>query len=482
MTSYAGLLREARPEIVLVITSILVLFSDLGERRRGAILPFRSFTATAVAAMGCLVSISQLTFGAGIGIHPLPLTNWIQVAILAITICVLFLNFRSTFTEHVGEFVFLILLATIGMMFLVAAHDLLTFFVSLELLSLSLYLLTAFNKRDPRSSEAALKYFLFGGMSAAFLLFGFSFLYGVSNSIHYDQIAASHHTPALHPFVVIGIICTIIGFGFKIAAAPFHFWAPDTYEGAPAPAAAFIASASKIASFAAFFFLFTEALPTAAGSAAWGHIISGWAPILALLAAASMLLGNLVAIRQTSLRRLLAYSAIAHTGYMLLAFVSTSPDAYAALLYYVITYSLATVGIFTIISLVEQADGSDALTNFDGLRHRSPVLAACLFIFILSLAGIPPLAGFFGKFYIFLAAVQTPGLLWLAILAIATSAIALFYYLKILRRVFVAKPAAHAGTLTEFSTPRALAILLALAVVILGCFPNFLLRWIQASG
>jgi NADH-quinone oxidoreductase subunit N len=375
-------------------------------------------------------------------------------------------------------------MATVGMMFLVGTQDLLVIFISLELLSLSLYVLAAFNKRSAQSWEAALKYFLFGGMSAAFLLFGFSLLYGLSNSTSLTHIAAALHGPSLNPLLVIAIVTTAIGIGFKIAAAPFHFWAPDVYLGAPAPSAAFIASSSKVASFFIFFQIMALGFVGVEGNAALPHIVRGWVPVLALMAVLSMLLGNLVAIRQTSLRRLIAYSAIAHAGYMLLAIIAHTQQSLGALIYYVVTYALATLGIFAVISIVEKARGNDDISNFAGLSREAPALALSLGIFILSLAGIPPLAGFFGKFYLFVAVLasttRVDSLLWLVVLAIAMSAVSLYYYLRVLKQVYVAPPS-DAAKIRSPLLIRVVVLVLAAAVTILGCAPNLILKWITAA-
>jgi NADH-quinone oxidoreductase subunit N len=332
-------------------------------------------------------------------------------------------------------------------------------------------------------------------MSAAFLLFGFSLLYGFANSTSFRGIAAAiaTHGPGLNPLLAIAIVTTAIGLGFKVAAAPFHFWAPDVYLGAPVPSAAFIASASKVASFFVFFRLMALGFAGAEGTASLPGVMRGWVPALALVAALSMVLGNLVAIRQTSVRRLLAYSAVAHAGYMLLALVARSRLSLAALLYYVITYALTTLGAFGVVAIVQRATGSDQLANFDGLGKRAPGLSFCLAIFLLSLAGIPPLPGFFGKFYLFVSVLEagpgsmrSTGLLWLVVLAIAMSAVSLYYYLKVLKRVYVSRAAEGAGS---FRVPMigALAIaLIAAGLVVLGCAPHLLLRGIveaiQAAG
>ncbi len=480
------------PELLLVLTALAVMAADLLVLRR---YPLRTrFTAASIlASLGCIAAIIQIAASSvpsnlldGVLVTN-PLVHVVQIALLVLTIATLLLAASSSFTEHVGEFILLVIAATCGGMLLAATQDLLVIFLSLELLSLSLYILTAFDKASPRASEAALKYFLFGGISAAFLLFGFSLLYGFANSTSLSDIAfAIAHTrsPGLHPIVAVAIVTTAIGLGFKIAAAPLHFWAPDVYQGAPAPSAALIASGSKVASFFVFFQIAALGLLPAAGSAALRHLARGWLPLLAILAVVSMLLGNLAALRQSSLRRLLAYSAVAHAGYMLIAIAAHTADSLSALLYYVITYALATIGVFAVISVVEEDAGFDSLASLAGLSRRSPLLAACLAVFILSLAGIPPLAGFFGKFYLFVAALQSvPGstpLLWLVVLAIAMSAVSLYYYLQVLKRAYVAP--------TETTTPlraplltQLLAVALAAAVFLLGCLPHLLLAWIDTA-
>ena len=493
--NYGQLLQLAWPEIIVTIAALITLAADLVFFRRSP-LRTRFLVAAIIASIGCVGAIFKLlpgsTEGALLGGALLsnPATHLVQIALLVIAILTLFLSVDSTFTDHVGEFVLLILLATTGMMFLVASQDLLVIFISLELLSLSVYILAGFDKRSPRSSEAALKYFLFGGMSAAFMLFGFSLLYGFSNSTNLVQIASAIHAVPLNPLVILAIVTTVIGFGFKIAAAPFHFWAPDVYQGAPTPSAAFIASGSKVASFFIFFQVLVLGFAGAEGSATWHHFQSGWVPVIVIVAVASMLLGNLVAITQTSLRRLLAYSAVAHAGYMLLAFVAHSEQSLAALLYYVATYALATLGIFGILTVTEKQLGNDKISDLAGLSRRAPFLSACLFIFVLSLAGIPPLSGFFAKFLLFTSVLAVSSgsklLIGLIIFAIGMSAVSLYYYLRVLKSAFVADPSAET---TPIQSPVLLQLvvgLLAAGVVALGCAPdlilNQILNAIHASG
>ena len=489
------LLQLAWPEIIITLTALVAMAFDLLFFRRSA-LRTRFLVASSIAAIGSVGAILKLLPSSPQGVVlggvflANPETHLVQIALLVIAMLTLFLSVDSTFTDHVGEFVFLILLATTGMMFLVASQDLLVIFISLELLSLSVYILAGFDKHSPRSSEAALKYFLFGGMSAAFMLFGFSLLYGFSNSTNLVQIAGAIHASPLNPIVLLAIVTTVIGFGFKIAAAPFHFWAPDVYQGAPTPGAAFIASGSKVASFFVFFQVLVIGFAGAEGSATVHHFQSGWVPVIVTVAVVSMLLGNLVAITQTSLRRLLAYSAVAHAGYMLLAFVAHSEQSLAALLFYVATYALATLGIFGILSVTEKQIGNDSISGLAGLSRRAPFLSACLFIFLLSLAGIPPLSGFFAKFLLFTSVLAVSSgsklLIWLILFAIAMSAVSLYYYLRVLKSAFVADPPENA---TEVQAPVLLQIvvgLLAAGVVALGCAPdlilNQILKVVHASG
>jgi NADH-quinone oxidoreductase subunit N len=400
-----------------------------------------------------------------------PLAERMQIALLGLTALTVLIFIGSTFTQHVSEYLLLILLATVSMMFLVSTQNLLVIFLALELLSLSLYVLTAFDKGSGRSAEAALKYFLFGGISAAFLLFGFSLLYGLSNSTNLVGIAGSIHGPILDPLLIVAMVMVVVGLGFKVAAVPFHFWAPDVYQGAPAPSAAFIASGSKVAGFFLLYQVMVIGLAGAEGR-------SGWVPVIAIVASLSMVLGNLVAIRQTSVRRLLAYSAVAHGGYMLLGIVAHTDESRGALIYYAVTYALTVLGAFGVVAVVEEGTGGDSLADFAGLSRRAPVASFCMLVFLLSLAGIPPLAGFFGKFYLFSAVLSASfGLLWLVVLAVAMSAVSLYYYLKVLKYVYVADPKHDVGRIRVSVLRQVVLCLIAAGVVVLGCAPNLLLQW-----
>jgi NADH-quinone oxidoreductase subunit N len=487
--SYLDLLKLAAPETIVVLAALAVLAVDLTVMR-GMETRLRFIIGGMIAGVGCAAAVVWLvvvpTHGEAWGGMMVvnQLTQLVKAGLLALTIFTVLISLEADFTSHVGEYLALILLATVGMMFLVSAMDVLMVFVSLEMTSLSLYILTAFNKRNIKSAEAALKYFLFGGMTAAFMLFGLSLLYGLSGSTNLREIAAALAGKGLDPLLLVAIVMTIIGFGFKVAAVPFHLWAPDAYEGAPTPSAAFIASGSKVASFFIFAQVMMIGFAGAEGSGAWRDYVPGWVPAIAIVAGLSMVLGNLAAIVQSNVKRLLAYSAIAHAGYALPGILANSELGVASLIYYVITYGLTTLGAFGVVAAVEQGTGDAKLSDFAGLSRRAPFLSFCMFIFMLSLAGIPPLAGFFGKFYVFAAVVKDGaadlGLLWLVILAIAMSAVSLYYYLQVLKQIYVAEVPASAKVLSVPMTTQVALGLLAAGVILLGGFPGLLVERLSA--
>jgi NADH-quinone oxidoreductase subunit N len=332
-----------------------------------------------------------------------------------------------------------------------------------------------------RSAEAGVKYFLFGSTSSAFTLFGISLIYGMSGTTGLAAIAEKLATVSVQPLLAVGIVMTLIGFGFKIAAAPFHLWAPDAYQGAPVPSAAFIASASKVASFVVLGKIVLVGFAPLHGDAAWHAMIAGWSPVLAALAAFSILLGNLVALAQSNVRRLLAYSAVAHAGYTLIGVIAGDRDGFSAALFYVTIYAITLVGAFGVVGMVRRETGGDDFSNFRGLVSQSPLIAGCMSIFMLSLAGIPPLAGFFGKFYLFSAALRTGanhGLLWLVAIALLGSFISLYYYLMVLKAMFVDEPALPTMRDVDVRAhdllPRTVVVVLAAAVLLLGVAPEIL--------
>lgn len=510
--NYADLFRITLPETVLEVAALLVLLVDLAFLRSSAVR-VRAAVASVLGTAGCAGAFfvmlgqgSQTFCASGASDTALLSTGGLiavaQSGILALTALTLLLLIDSSFTRHPGEYVAVALMSATGGFIISGAQDLLVIFIGLELLSLGLYILTAFAKQSGRSAEAALKYYLFGGMSAAFLLFGFSYLYGLTGSTNLHQVALGSITSfgSGSPLFYVALVAIAAGLGFKVAAVPFHLWAPDAYEGAPAPAAAFIASVSKVASFALLIGIGTailhawEASPFANQPVVMIHsgalpkypgLQEPWSIILAILAAASMLAGNLAALAQTSVRRLLAYSAIAHAGYMLLAlaYPTHSPRSNEAVLYYILTYGLTTIGAFGVVGVVERATGSDKLDAFLGLHKRNSLLAAVLLILLLSLAGIPPLVGFWAKFNLFAAVLASGhGVVPFALVALAVgmSAVSLYYYLQVLKRAYVmaAPPDADCGCIDVHPVSAMVLALIAAAVLVMGCMPAVLQNWI----
>jgi len=480
---YAGLLQALQPEAHLVLGALLVLAFDMvWARHRPA---NRHHVALAIGLLSLVLAGWKAVTTGGTG--PVfggvlmldTLATAARVGVVTLAALAVALLPSPARLRHPAEFVAILLCATTGFTLMAAANQLLIVFLAVELASLSLYVLAGFDKTRPESAEAALKYYLFGGMAAAFLLFGFSLLYGLTGSLDLDTIATQLSMRGPSPLLLVALGMVLVAFGFKAAAAPFHLWAPDVYQGAPAPAAALIASASKLAGLVVFTRLLWPGLGSAVGTIAHVPITVGWAPVVALIAAASLLLGNIGALAQTNVRRLLAYSAIAHAGAMLLGVIAAGRLGPGPLFYYAATYGLAAVGAFGVLAVLEVTGPAQKLTNLAGLYKRSPLLAGCLAIFVLSLAGIPPLAGFFGKFAVFAAVLRLGGLGgpvgWLAIAAIAFSAVGLYYYLLILKQALVAAPAEDAPAV-KTPVPAALALLTAATLlVVLGVLPSLVL-------
>jgi NADH-quinone oxidoreductase subunit N len=397
---------------------------------------------------------------------------------VALSLVTVLISMNFDVGRHVGEYFAVLLFGAIGMMLLISAEELIMIFVALELTSISLYILTAFHKGELRSQEAAVKYFMFGAISSAFLLFGLSYVFGSAGTTSLDGIREFIKVTAGHgmgTLMATGLLFVLVGFGFKVTIAPFHLWAPDTYEGAPTPVTAFIATGSKVASFFVLLKVLFVGFAGMEGSAFWGHFSSGWTMLLAITGALSMVLGNCAAIVQRNIKRLLAYSAIAHAGYIFIGLTAATKMGATSVLFYIIVYSLTNLGAFGVVAALASRAGGDEMQNFDGMAKRAPFLSLLMLIFVLSLAGIPPLGGFFGKFYLFASAVQRDpqnfGLLWLVILGIVMSAVSLYYYLILLKHIYVAEGTDD----SRISTPTYLSIclgLVALAVIALGVFPE----------
>jgi NADH-quinone oxidoreductase subunit N len=373
-----------------------------------------------------------------------------------------------------GEYYALILFSTLGMMVMAAAGDLLMVFLGMELLSIPIYILAGFLKRDARSNESALKYFLLGAFSAAFLLYGIAFIYGAAGTTNIGGIArfASGPEGLSNPFLLVGMGLIIVGLGFKVALVPFHMWTPDAYEGAPVAVTAFMSVGPKAAGFAALLRVLMVALPSASAD---------WLIILSVLAVLTMTLGNLVAITQSNIKRMLAYSSIAHAGYVLVALVAGDELGLSAVLFYLLVYSLMNLGAFgVVILLVARGEERSQLADFAGLATSHPVAAAAMALFLLSLTGIPPTAGFVGKFYLFSAAVKA-GYVWLAIIAVLNSAVSVYYYLRVIVIMYMSEASSvERGLLLSPSLVIALA-LAAAGTLALGLYPTFFFGLAQES-
>ncbi|HEV3333393.1 MAG TPA: NADH-quinone oxidoreductase subunit N [Bryobacteraceae bacterium] len=397
--------------------------------------------------------------------------NWIFV-IAAVVVASVSYKYLEVAGEHHGEYYSLILLAQSGMYFLAAGTDLVTLFIGLELMALCFYVMVGFLRTDRRSNEAALKYLLLGAFSTGFLAYGFSVMYGIAGSTKLaDVTAAIAARSAWDPVVFLALTTTSVGLLFKISAVPFHMWAPDAYEGAPTTVTAYLSVASKAASIAFLLRIFLGPLAPAR---------EAWEPLLAAVAIATLTLGNLAAMNQTNIKRLLAYSSISHAGYMLLGLVAGNQTGIDGISVYVMVYTFMNLGAFLVLVALRRANiiGED-LDDIAGLMHKSPGYAVLMLIFLLSLAGIPPTAGFLGKYYIFLALLQT-GHYALAVIATLYVAVAIYYYFKIVRSMFVREETELAPLTTSFGLRMALG-LSGIMTLAIGLYPEPFLRLAQAS-
>jgi len=330
-----------------------------------------------------------------------------------------------------GEYYTLVLLSIVGMIMMATATDLLVIFIALEILSLAVYVLTGIRRDSPRGIEAAFKYFLLGAFSSAFFLYGIAFTYGVTGSTRLEAVGAFLSAQALSdsPMILMALGLLLVGFCFKISAVPFHMWTPDAYEGAPAIVTGFMSTGVKVAAFAAFTRVFLSAFEP---------FSTDWAPLVAVLAAATMILGTVVGVAQSNLKRMLAYSSIAHGGYLLVGLVAANQVGKAAILFYLLAYSVTNLAAFGVIALLGSRErDNDELRDYAGLWHSRPALAALMTVCLLSLGGLPPTAGFIGKWYIFSAAVSS-GYYWLAIIGVLTSVISVFFYLRVVVMMYMA--------------------------------------------
>src|SRR6266446_2501888 len=397
--------------------------------------------------------------------------NWVfEVATLIIAI--VSYNYLEIEGEHHGEYYALMLFAQCGMFFLAAGTDLVTLFIGLELMAICFYVMVGFLRGDKRSNEAAMKYLLLGAFSSGFLVYGFSIMYGLAGSTRLSDItAAISARDTWDPVVFLAMATTSVGLLFKISAAPFHMWAPDAYEGAPTTITAYLSVASKAASFAFLLRIFLGPLASARAA---------WEPLLIVVAIATMTVGNLAAITQTNIKRLLAYSSISHAGYMLLGLIAGNATGIKGISVYVLVYTFMNLGAFlVVVALRRQGIIGEDVDDLAGLMHKSPGYAILMLVFLLSLAGIPPTAGFLGKYYIFLALIET-GHYLLAVVATLYVAVAIYYYFRLVRSMFVGEATEKAPISSSVGLRFALAVS-GIMTLVIGIYPEPFLQLAQRS-
>jgi len=472
------------PAIMLALFGCAVLLCDFflfpEERQRKWLV---GFVALGVALTGVALWRQQafmakngieelIAFSGALTIDGFALFfNWVFLAATLIVALVSY-KYLEIEGEHRGEYYGLLLLANCGMFFLAAGTDLVTLFIGLELMALCFYVMVGFLRGDKRSNEAAMKYLLLGSFSSGFLVYGFSVLYGITGSTKLADIAvAIAARPHGDPLVILALVTTGVGLLFKISAVPFHMWAPDAYEGAPTTVTAYLAVGSKAASFAFLVRMFMGPLASARDV---------WEPLLVVIAVLSMTVGNLAAITQTNVKRLLAYSSISHAGYILLGLIAGNETGIQGVLVYVLVYTFMNLGAFLVVVALRRKGllGED-LDDMAGLIHKSPGYAFLMLIFLLSLAGIPPTAGFIGKYYIFLSLIQT-GHYILAVIATLYVAVAIYYYFRIVRSMFVGELTDQVPVATSFGMRLALGVT-GLMTLAIGIYPQPFLSLAQAS-
>ncbi|MCZ6513107.1 MAG: NADH-quinone oxidoreductase subunit N [Nitrospinae bacterium] len=461
------------PVLVLSVFTMLLLLMDLfiGKNKSG--LVFISLTGLLLAAVSSFAKTDWpvRSFGGSYVVDHMSVFFTIVFCISSALAVLLSVEYNRRENIRVGEYYSLIMFCTVGMIILASSTDLIMIFLGVEIVSLCLYVLAGIRRGDVRSNEAALKYFLLGAFATGFLLYGMTMLYGTTGTTKLAGIAEAISSGQVlsRPMMLMGIVLLVLGFGFKVASVPFHMWAPDVYQGAPTPVTAFMAVGPKAAAFAAFFRVFTEALPEMATS---------WDMILSIVAVITMFVGNLGAIVQTNIKRLLAYSSISHAGYILIAIIARNSLGSSALVFYMLTYTFMIFGAFGIVILVGREGKENLeLEDYSGLGFRAPLLALSMSIFMLSLGGLPPLAGFVAKFYIFQAALSE-GYVILVVLAVLNSAISFYYYLRVMVYMYMREPQ---GEFQISTTPITLLVIIigVLGTVQLGLYPGPVLSLAQ---
>jgi NADH-quinone oxidoreductase subunit N len=471
------------PEIILSVAAMIVLLSGVrrpspeGPAANASPMAWLSLGGILVAAVanGWLYGVTSVAEGTLVTVDPFRLfANWLFLLGAGLTVLISTPYVRRQRLQA-GEFYALILLATVGMMFLGGTRNLILLFLGLETMSIAAYVLTAYNRRDRKSAEAGLKYFILGSFSSGFLLYGIALIWGATGSVYLPEIGATVEAGAgFTGLLLAGMALLGIGFAFKVGAVPFHMWTPDVYEGAPLPSTAYMAAAVKAASFVAFVRVFMEAFPT---------LYEAWYPVMWWLAALTMVVANLIALTQASVKRMLAYSSIAHGGYLLVALAAANETATAGLLFYLLVYTVMTMGAFGIVMVVS-GHGEDRLQveDYSGFGWTQPALAVLFTIFLLSLAGFPGTGGFMGKIYLLQGAVESQ--LWtLAIILALATVVSYYYYLRVAWYMWMREAPAEDRAPVWAPIPLRAALVLSAGIVLyLGVLPGGLLDGALASA
>lgn len=459
------------PLLAMALLIFVLLASDLICRKRCL------KTGLWIGAGGmALIALGTLVFGSRISSETLlwgsllrmDMTTVALTALIAAgsAVALLIAAGEPRLAEH-GEYPILLVSSALGLSLMTAAVNLILLYLAMEMAAIPLYVLAGFLIREKGSTEASLKYFLYGAMASVVMLYGFSLLYGLTGSVDFTGISGALAAGKVS-WLVLAVPCLfiVVGLGYKIAAVPFHFWAPDVYEGAPAEVSGFLATVSKAAGFVVLLRFLTILLPELGSAVQW---------VIAAMAVLSMLLGNLLAMQQKSAKRLLAYSSIAHAGYLLVGVTAASPASASAIFYYLTGYLFTNLAAFALVAAASRQTGSDEIAGFSGLSRRSPGLALMFLVVFLSLAGIPPFAGFAGKFMVFYAAAQA-GWNWLVVVGVLNSVLALFYYLNVIKVIY-ARPEPDAQSIRPAGYPAALRIALAVCMTAVIYFGVFFLPW-----
>jgi len=464
------------PELIIALTLLIVLVFDLFDSISKSILGWMTIVGSGIALWVSIqmhqAGIVGTQFNDMFKVDNFSLFFNMIFLVSTILVALISLSYLGRDDRKQGPYYLLILLATLGMMLMAAGNELIIVFLGLELMSLSLYVLAGYFRESPASSEAGMKYLLLGAFASAFFLYGIALIYGGAGTTNVPAIAEAITAPNKSPLLLAGMFLLIVGFGFKVAIVPFHQWAPDVYEGAPTTVAAFISAGPKAAGFAAFLRIFMEALP---------NLQVEWSGVIIVLAMLTMTVGNVIAIAQTSIKRMLAYSSIAHAGYILIGLAAANNDGISSAMLYLLVYCVMNIGAFGAVILAKTEDGESlVISDYAGLGLRKPLLAMFMTIMLLSLAGFPPTAGFVGKFYIFKSAVQA-GHIWLVIVGAVNTAISAFYYLRVVVTMYMREPEEELPFASYPSTLVVGLVLAAIGVLLIGILPSLMLTPAQNS-